>query len=46
VNMKQLSNLLRAEVIRLRHGDDSGLDHTRRRSTFVYQSKRGNRILC
>ena len=35
--MEQLMAMLREEVVRLRGGDDSGLD-TRRRSTYVFES--------
>jgi hypothetical protein len=36
----QFSNIeevLRKELVKARKGDDSGLDHQRRRSTFVFQ---------
>jgi len=36
--MTQVSDELRNEVVRLRNGDETGLEHTRRRSTFVFRS--------
>mmetsp|Transcript_7595 Transcript_7595/g.15858 ORF Transcript_7595/g.15858 Transcript_7595/m.15858 type:complete len:155 (-) Transcript_7595:623-1087(-) len=37
-SMKQNCEILRKECIRIRDGDESGLDHTKRRSTFVFRS--------
>jgi len=34
-----ITQILRQEIVRIRSGDDSGLEHSRRRSTFVF---RGN----
>lgn len=36
---KNITPILREEIVRIRSGDDSGLEHQRRRSTFVF---RGN----
>jgi Protein tyrosine and serine/threonine kinase len=36
-SMAQVSSILRRECIRARNGDDSGLEHNRRRSTFVFR---------
>lgn len=44
--METISLKLRKEVINLRHGDDTGLDHTKRRSTFVYENKRGRGMMA
>lgn len=35
--MKNLEKILKDEVTRLRNGDTTGLEHTRRRSTFVFR---------
>jgi serine/threonine protein kinase len=35
--------ILRKECVRARDGDDSGLEHNRRRSTFVFRPNRPNR---
>jgi hypothetical protein len=37
----QIYQILRSECVRVRDGDDSGLEHTRRRSTFVFRGARG-----
>jgi hypothetical protein len=39
--MQQVYHILRTECVRCRDGDDSGLEHQRRRSTFVYRGARG-----
>lgn len=36
-NMQQIAIILKKECSRCRGGDDSGLEHTRRRSTFVFR---------
>jgi len=36
-SMAQISKILRDETVRCRDGDDTGLDHLRRRSTYVYR---------
>lgn len=36
-DMKSVSTILRKECVRARDGDDRGLEHKRRRSTFVYR---------
>ncbi|CAB9504192.1 activated protein kinase catalytic subunit alpha-1 [Seminavis robusta] len=42
--MKQVEGILRKECIRIRDGNDSGLEHQRRRSTFVFRgSKAGEK---
>ena len=41
--MEQCYNILRRLVIELRGGDDEGLSHSRRRSTFVMPSKKNAR---
>jgi serine/threonine protein kinase len=40
-NMKNFEDTLKTEITHLRGGDASGLEHTRRRSTFVF---RGGKI--
>lgn len=35
--MKSVAAILRNECVRARDGDDSGLEHNRRRSTFVFR---------
>jgi serine/threonine protein kinase len=44
-NMTEITKILRNECVRCRGGDDSGLEHGRRRSTFVFRgaktSKKG-----
>jgi serine/threonine protein kinase len=37
----QIYKILRNECVRVRNGDDSGLEHSRRRSTFVFRGSRG-----
>lgn len=34
---KNITPILRKEIVRIRSGDDSGLEHQRRRSTFVFR---------
>jgi hypothetical protein len=43
--MEKISDLLRHELVALRGGDDSGLEHKRRRSTFVFQRESLSSIL-
>jgi hypothetical protein len=43
--MEQISELLHHELVALRGGDDSGLEHKRRRSTFVFQRESLSSIL-
>ena len=40
-SMNQVEEILRKECIRVRDGNDDGLEHTRRRSTFVFRPKQG-----
>ena len=40
-SMMQIYKILRNECVRIRNGDDSGLEHSRRRSTFVFRGPRG-----
>ena len=40
---KNITNILRKEIVRIRSGDDSGLEHQRRRSTFVFRRNNGSR---
>lgn len=37
-SMDAIVDVLRNECILIRDGDDSGLEHTRRRSTYVFNS--------
>ncbi|CAB9499322.1 activated protein kinase kinase kinase 7 [Seminavis robusta] len=37
MEMSQIENILRKEIIRVRKGDEAGLRHDRRRSTFVFR---------
>lgn len=37
----QVSKILRAECVRVRDGNEDGLEHNRRRSTFVFRGSRG-----
>jgi serine/threonine protein kinase len=39
LSMKNVEEILRKEIVRIREGDETGLEHNRRRSTFVF---RGN----
>jgi serine/threonine protein kinase len=39
LSMKNVEEILRKEIVRIRRGDETGLEHNRRRSTFVF---RGN----
>ena len=38
--MDQVEEILRKECIRIRDGDDKGLEHQRRRSTFVFRGSK------
>ena len=38
-SMKDIAGMLRKECVRCRGGDDAGLEHNRRRSTFVFRPK-------
>ena len=38
-SMEHIKSMLRTECVRCRHGDDTGLEHLRRRSTFVFGRK-------
>lgn len=38
--MAKVQTKLRKECVRVRDGDESGLEHNRRRSTHVYQAKK------
>ena len=38
-SMSQIVGMLRKECVRCRGGDDAGLEHQRRRSTFVFRPK-------
>ena len=38
--MSNIYQILRKECVRVRHGDASGLEHARRRSTFVFRGAR------
>jgi len=40
----QVTQILRKECVRCRDGDDTGLEHSRRRSTFVLTSARSRRL--
>lgn len=42
-NMTQISGILRKECVRARGGDDAGLEHQRRRSTFVFRPQNGKK---
>ena len=37
--MKEIARILRKECVRCRGGDEEGLEHNRRRSTFVFRPK-------
>jgi hypothetical protein len=44
LSAKEMTKGLRAELVRLRHGDESDIpDHKRRRSTFIFEPRRGSR---
>ena len=36
LSAEQCHDLLRAELVSMRHGDDTGLEHVKRRSTFLH----------
>ena len=38
-SMKNIESILRKECIRCRDGNETGLEHSRRRSTFVFRTK-------
>jgi serine/threonine protein kinase len=40
ITMDAMVTILRKECVCARHGDDSGLEHNRRRSTFVFRPNR------
>ena len=40
-NMEEVYHILRKECVRCRDGDASGLEHTRRRSTYVFRPAKG-----
>jgi serine/threonine protein kinase len=39
-SMYTINGMLRRELLTLRHGDDTGMDHQRRRSTFVFEHQK------
>jgi hypothetical protein len=41
----EIEEILRTELVNARNGDDSGLEHKRRRSTFVFQPENCNTIV-
>lgn len=41
-DMDQIVGILRKECVRARGGDEAGLEHQRRRSTFVFRPNKGN----
>ena len=43
-NFSQIYNILRSECVRIRDGNCDGLEHSRRRSTFVFRGARGSRL--
>ena len=43
-NFAQMYKILRSECVRIRDGNCDGLEHTRRRSTFVFRGGRGTRL--
>jgi hypothetical protein len=43
-SMKSISAILRKEAVLARAGDDSGLEHQRRRSTFVFRGRQGSKL--
>ena len=40
--MTQIKNILRKECVSIRNGDETGLEHSRRRSTFVFRPSAAN----
>ena len=44
-DMSAIYKILRTECVRCRDGDESGLEHQRRRSTFVFRGSKGNTLL-
>ena len=43
-SMQNISTILRKEAVAARAGDDSGLEHQRRRSTFVFRGRQGTKL--
>jgi len=43
-NFTQIYTILKKECVRIRGGNDDGLEHHRRRSTFVFQGAKGKRL--
>ena len=43
-SMQSVLTILRKECVACRDGDESGLEHQRRRSTFVFRGKKGARL--
>ncbi len=43
-NFSQIYKILRAECVRIRDGNADGLEHSRRRSTFVFRGAKGSRL--
>lgn len=41
LSMKEIATILKKEITIVRGGDDRGLEHTRRRSTFVHRKPAG-----
>jgi len=39
-SMQQICKVLKAECVEIRGGDESGLEHVRRRSTFVFEGRK------
>ena len=42
--MNAVYKILRTECVRVRDGNDDGLEHTRRRSTFVFRGSKGGKL--
>jgi serine/threonine protein kinase len=40
-NFQEITKILRGECVRVRDGNEDGLEHSRRRSTFVFRGSRG-----
>lgn len=43
-SFSQISKILRSECVRIRDGNEDGLEHQRRRSTFVFRGARGQLV--
>lgn len=43
-NFDQIYTILKNECVRVRGGNADGLEHTRRRSTFVFRCPKGTRL--